>query len=1023
MSATSRCSSTSVPRAYVRQRSRPAREIVATQRRSKSCTSYFTDQLFAVAEERDSSVYYGMQLLRRLKVERREAGKREEDHSTEVSALTTRISDVTRERKQATSRHSELHSKNVALMAERDYFIEGLRDRDEEIARMQEQLDVLRAKDIIQEAAPIADSPPKVEKEAPRSPPYYPFFDGMKTETETTSVGVQVVVKGRTRTTQTDAVDEEDWAVHRRAVHCEECDTPCDTAEVRQTCLVCANAVVLLRERLATEKLRCSRLERRLDEMEATSGAVSTPLSEGTPTLNLNSSLRWEVGSGPKFSPAQLSGGVAQMSLEDELRLLDDYDNTVRSEQSCRSEVDALERTAFTVICQEKKAALTGLLLKVQLHSDETHARTSVENAESVSRSLMDAQSVRATLFTHSAESAVKQISTTIDEEKDGRVSLEELEADSWGVIASSVKTTQETSTALRMANRTMQRLCKEIKTRETGELLRISTQLDWCVSEEASQRATIVEVEAEMSASWDSPLAFMRRESSVATTQITQQRTRQTIERQHRRIVTEAQHQKEATMSLERVEGYSRTNVEMKEVADREQLHELLREQEDKMREALREEAAKARAEREKLAQLPTTLVNERCPSAPRSETSSVQTASKQQDPQFISRMMRLGVKKAQQAQKKDARQTTTRATTTRTKVRSLSASSTVQGGLAAGNRATSRAAASVIASASARRRSLSSGVLTNGGTAVGLLSHRQARGASMSSEAHRSSRNDAGTTPKARSVSVGAERSPQTVPGITGMPNGQWADEILDIPNDMEPLLPPRRSVSVPYTDGSYASPQGRLSCTNCRTPLHQKRGRSYSSHCGSVTPSHSSQVPIQHWAFDYEVGKEWTQLRETVLHADSSMALKIAQIKESKDKEGIFKVAHQSLKVVLATAVHDRTLQPGEVWKLHPEEIEGIPRHQRAQVLRALRDIVCAYDMMRETQKASLLTVQEIRANVPSLILLARWSQQGRYSSIGRSSSPPTTPSYLSRARSTSPSLSIGRLSTYSAHVYTN
>ncbi|KAJ9472292.1 hypothetical protein DIPPA_22854 [Diplonema papillatum] len=186
-------------------------------------------------------------------------------------------------------------------------------------------------------------------------------------------------------------------------------------------------------------------------------------------------------------------------------------------------------------------------------------------------------------------------------------------------------------------------------------------------------------------------------------------------------------------------------------------------------------------------------------------------------------------------------------------------------------------------------------------------------------------------------------------------------------------------------------------------------------------SRTPT---QGPIVHWAYDSEHAKEWTQLRESVLHATPSMGVKIAQIHESKDKEGIFKVAHQTLKAILADALKDRTLLPGRQWGLGLDEIDRIPRHARNAVLRALRDIVCAYDMMKQSQRDSLLTVQEIQTNIASLILLSRWSQRSFYNpsstrsrSQSQSMSRTTSPA-SARSRSTSPGFSIGKHSTFIA-----
>eukprot|EP01064_Diplonema_japonicum_P016356 TRINITY_DN24369_c0_g1_i1.p1 TRINITY_DN24369_c0_g1~~TRINITY_DN24369_c0_g1_i1.p1 ORF type:complete len:914 (+),score=214.54 TRINITY_DN24369_c0_g1_i1:40-2781(+) len=250
---------------------------------------------------------------------------------------------------------------------------------------------------------------------------------------------------------------------------------------------------------------------------------------------------------------------------------------------------------------------------------------------------------------------------------------------------------------------------------------------------------------------------------------------------------------------------------------------------------------------------------------------------------------------------------------------------------------------------------------------------------------------------------------------------PTGRWVEsptKALTENNHNKPTKSPGKKPLSMWSSNAH----------NIHHQTPQKRSASASvGRSASLTPS---QVPIAHWAYDYDLGKEWIQLRETVLHASPSMGLKIAQITDSKDKEGIFKIAHQALKAVLSEGIKERSFHPGEPWHLRPEELEGIPRHGRMTVLRSLRELVCAYDMMRTTQKNSLLTVQEIQDNIPSLILLARWSQQAVYSpaktpntavqrsvsaSVHRSVTPPCTPSYA-RSRSRSPSFNIGRHSSY-------
>eukprot|EP01065_Artemidia_motanka_P049201 TRINITY_DN808_c1_g1_i4.p1 TRINITY_DN808_c1_g1~~TRINITY_DN808_c1_g1_i4.p1 ORF type:complete len:880 (+),score=125.75 TRINITY_DN808_c1_g1_i4:232-2640(+) len=145
------------------------------------------------------------------------------------------------------------------------------------------------------------------------------------------------------------------------------------------------------------------------------------------------------------------------------------------------------------------------------------------------------------------------------------------------------------------------------------------------------------------------------------------------------------------------------------------------------------------------------------------------------------------------------------------------------------------------------------------------------------------------------------------------------------------------------------------------------------------------------------------DWCKLREHVLRVTPLMGSRISQMNETRAKEKMFKIAHQNLKRVLL-GVARRPLQPGAKWNLTASEIMRIDEHHRGEVQLALQEIVIALDLMRGVHRESAMTVDEVRDNIPSLLLLAQWACERDvvFQTIGQA-----TPSRsVSRARSVSP-----------------
>ena len=1041
-SAASSAASTSLPRAYVRPRARGAREVAAAEapRRSSSAHSFFADQLAAVSEERDSSVFYGMQLLRRLQHERRERAALHEEHAARSLAAQERVEDLATERGNMAARHADVHSKYKALVAERAYFVEAVQNRDEEIKDLTALVDGYKADEerrnrlLKEAAAAVAPSPVLRNVSATAavrtgSPRRFSFYDGADIEREQVSQGVQAAPAKRYRASQTDLTgpvcaegagaglvvrgfgggDEE-----ASCVCCQQQAAAGGAAAsaFELICGECAPGAAGLREALEEERAKVQRLERRLEEELG----AATPLNPllGTPLSSFATSGgglgmgQW--GSASKlrrFSPVAVSygaDGVAakRVSLEEELRLLDEHDGLLRDEGTARTAAAAEEAAALAQLVGARQAALTQLLTRRAAADREAGARGGVEEAEAAARRTL-ADDLRAL---NAAAARASGVARVLEEEALGRAGLEQLEEEGQVVlegVLGSQHAVGEMWASLRMANRFTNKLCKEIRRRETVEVAFLARLLEANEEDEAGARAAVQDAEAALRAAAGEGFALGRRELQVgaaqerakaagsqASLQLAQRMTRKAIESQHRRHHDDMQRQREAAASLERAQGYSRTNVSMEEDGDWEQLRDLWREA----------AAAAATTTAAAAAAAPTTPHRASSP-PPRIEAAEAAAAAaaasvpKQRDPQFVARMVRLGQKKAQQmdgaaaaAAEKGAQQQQQQRAVVR------------------------RPSMGRVATPASRRR-----LSVGGGSAAQRSTSAPAPAAARQAAT--------------RSVSVGTETADGAVSADMLLPEGRWASGSAVSALSAAPLSASRRSRSAhSYSDALSPAAALHAPPSAFRTPLTELRGRSYSTRAGSLTPGGglsggAKQTPVSHWAFDYDAGREWTQLREVVLHASASMALKIAQIKDSKDKEGIFKVAHQALKVVLSENIREKTFGPGEVWKLRPEEIECIPKHARSTVLRALRDIVCAYDMMRPTQKAALLTVQEIIINVPSLILLARWSQQTLMMSAEaaekRSSTPPPlTPSHTrSRsARSTSPPpyFSIGRLSVY-------
>eukprot|EP00754_Rhynchopus_humris_P017061 Rhum_TRINITY_DN14544_c5_g1::Rhum_TRINITY_DN14544_c5_g1_i1::g.94821::m.94821 len=405
-SAASSAASTSLPRAYVRARARGVREVAAAEapRRSSSAHSFFADQLAAVSEERDSSVFYGMQLLRRLQHERRERAALHEEHAARALAAQERVEDLATERGNLAARHADVHSKYKALVAERAYFVEAVQNRDEEIKDLTALVEGYKADEerrcrLLKEAAAVAAPTPVLRNEpAPArssSPRRFSFYDGADIEREQVSQGVQAAPAKRYRASQTDLTgpvcaegagaaglvvrgfgggDEEEAS----CVCCQQQAAPAEAGSAGATffellCGECAPGVAGLREALEEERAKVQRLERRLEEELG----AATPLNPllGTPLSAFAMSGgggmgQW--GSASKlrrFSPVAVSygaDGVAakRVSLEEELRLLDEHDGLVRDEGAARAAAAAEETAALAQLVGARQAALTQLLTR-----------------------------------------------------------------------------------------------------------------------------------------------------------------------------------------------------------------------------------------------------------------------------------------------------------------------------------------------------------------------------------------------------------------------------------------------------------------------------------------------------------------------------------------------------------------------------------------------------------------------------------------------------------------------------------
>lgn len=133
------------------------------------------------------------------------------------------------------------------------------------------------------------------------------------------------------------------------------------------------------------------------------------------------------------------------------------------------------------------------------------------------------------------------------------------------------------------------------------------------------------------------------------------------------------------------------------------------------------------------------------------------------------------------------------------------------------------------------------------------------------------------------------------------------------------------------------------------------------------------------------------------------------------ETRDKEKTFKQAHQKLKRVVLDAVGaHRTLVSGGLWCVTKGETARIPGYHRGAVQLALQEIVIAFDMMRDINRESMKTVQEVVANTDSLLVLAQWAceRDVLFQTVGQAtpSRAASLPRTVSRSRSASPRPSL-------------
>ena len=870
-----------------------AGEPIQRLKRTASCHSFFSRDLIAISEDRDQSVLFGLQLLDKIKEDRRRTSAELNDLHSEVDAAQQEAVNCRGERDRMTELHAELHKKCTTLTAERAYMKEELGLREGTISSLTQEIQFLKTKTIedSDEFAKIAalESPDRSDvkdvKTLERA-----FFDGLEF-TNTTSIGTQVgkiVVEGATQTDVSGEVE-----VVRVSFDEPQGRSPTPNRAEDPTCTECG----LIDHQILSV---CNRCVRSITHIRSAGRNSLSPMScvrssmSASPLGRHLSSAGYEdkLSSIPfsRVSPTAVFGPLdIQLTLGQELQILEAHDSLVSQEVTGRKEIVASEYEDYSIV----REAFCKEIFEVTKHVCRNEVLT---------------------------------------EEQNGRSQIEEMECD-W-------RNCVRTSTASLQSGHNLTISHKdEIKKKDWEIILFISGMMDSLIAEERIQRAFIAGLEGEMR------VMSVRSGNLFSSSERTSQKlSRQCIENQLKRCVIETERNLKNLQRLDRNQGYERRHIEMKAEEHFEQIIEIFNEVVSRNNPATKSTTSAApiaggKTRRQSL----STVGNINL------QANTKEVRGKASDPEFISRMMNA----ASKCQK------------TAPIVKTVPSDPFPKGILHTSN--------------------------TNvGGCWVedpsNLLLKTNIKQLPQSELFHVSNtfniRSDSASPPpavplKERSASVGRESSVSSRRGLSPV----------------------------------------SASSLNYRTPLVNKK----QYHQGSLIRSYSQtpQTPISHWAYDYDIGKQWTQLRETVLHASPSMGLKIAQISDSKDKEGIFKVAHQSLKAILSSAIHDKAFLPGEKWKLTPESVERIPRHARTNVLRALRDIVCAYDMMRPAQKKNLLTVEEIQNNISSLILLARWSQQSFYSSSSRSSTPPpSTPRLpsLSRSKSHSPGFSIGRHSTY-------
>eukprot|EP00760_Papus_ankaliazontas_P009692 PhM_4_TR14118/c0_g1_i1/m.43063/K10260/FBXW7, SEL10; F-box and WD-40 domain protein 7 len=124
---------------------------------------------------------------------------------------------------------------------------------------------------------------------------------------------------------------------------------------------------------------------------------------------------------------------------------------------------------------------------------------------------------------------------------------------------------------------------------------------------------------------------------------------------------------------------------------------------------------------------------------------------------------------------------------------------------------------------------------------------------------------------------------------------------------------------------------------------------------------------------------------KLKAKVLNFHFDYAL-IAQMKGQHDKvKKLFLEAHIRVKRVVVDLT--KLTNPPPVWPLTPDMIQKMPSHQIKVVLRAIKEMIIAFDMMDTKVRDSLESDEEIVSNAETLMLMADVCVQHIHKTLGK------------------------------------